>query len=132
VWDAAFSPDGRLVVTASADKTARVWDAATGEPVTPPLKHGAEVTRASFSPDGRRLFTITGGVLFDRYLDRQAWVWDLTPDPRPIQDLGLLARVLSAQRIGAAGAAPVEMPALSSAWERLRAKYPGEFAIARR
>jgi WD40 repeat protein len=27
----AFSPDGSRIVTASADKTARVWDAATGE-----------------------------------------------------------------------------------------------------
>jgi WD40 repeat protein len=26
VWSAAFSPDGIRVVTASADKTARVWD----------------------------------------------------------------------------------------------------------
>ena len=31
VASAAFSPDGKLVVTASADMTARVWDAATGK-----------------------------------------------------------------------------------------------------
>ncbi len=39
VVDAAFSPDGRRIVTASEDQTARVWDAATGQPVTPPMKH---------------------------------------------------------------------------------------------
>jgi WD40 repeat protein len=33
---ALFSPDGLRVVTASADETARVWDAATGKPVASP------------------------------------------------------------------------------------------------
>ena len=35
---AAFSPDGKRIVTASLDKTARVWDAATGQPIGEPLK----------------------------------------------------------------------------------------------
>ena len=30
MWSAAFSPDGGRVVTASADNTARLWDAKTG------------------------------------------------------------------------------------------------------
>src|SRR5262249_57148619 len=34
---AEFSPGGERVVTASDDGTARVWDAATGEPRTQPL-----------------------------------------------------------------------------------------------
>ena len=36
---AVFSPDGTRVVTASGDKTARVWDARTGAPVGAPLQH---------------------------------------------------------------------------------------------
>ena len=35
VNSAAFSPDGKLVVTASGDNTAKVWDVATGENCTP-------------------------------------------------------------------------------------------------
>ena len=35
---AAFSPDGTRIVTASEDKTARIWDAATGKPIGEPLK----------------------------------------------------------------------------------------------
>src|SRR5260370_40475510 len=45
---AAFSPDGRRVVTASKDHTARVWDAVTGAAITPPLRHGHIVWNASF------------------------------------------------------------------------------------
>jgi hypothetical protein len=33
VYAAAFSPDGKSVVTASYDTTARLWDSATGEPL---------------------------------------------------------------------------------------------------
>ncbi len=67
---AAFSPDGRHVVTASLDKTARVWDAATGEPVTPPLEHEGEVQYAEFSPDGQRVVTASA--------DHKARIWDAT------------------------------------------------------
>jgi WD40 repeat protein len=51
------SPDGRRVVRCDNDTTARVWEVATGEPVTPPLRHRAAVRLAGFSPDGSRLIT---------------------------------------------------------------------------
>lgn len=54
---AHFSPDGRLVVSASDDRTARVWSVTLGQPVTPPLVHPQVVTTASFSPDGRWIAT---------------------------------------------------------------------------
>lgn len=57
VTTAAFSDDGALVMTASADSTARIWDAATGTPLTVPLVHPAAVVAASFSPDGERIVT---------------------------------------------------------------------------
>ena len=48
VNSAAFSPDGTRVVTASDDKTARVWDAATGKPLGEPMRHeGGGVTPPS-------------------------------------------------------------------------------------
>ena len=54
---ASFSPDGRWVVTASADHTARVWETTTGEPVGEPIRHDGIVLSAVFSPDGRWVLT---------------------------------------------------------------------------
>ena len=54
---AQFSPDGQRVVTASWDKTARLWDAATGKEIGEPMKHEGTVDSAQFSPDGQRVVT---------------------------------------------------------------------------
>jgi WD40 repeat protein/serine/threonine protein kinase len=64
----AFSPDGRRIVAAGRDHTARVWDAVTGEAVTPPLRHNDIVWRARFSLDGRHV--VTAGH------DKTARLWD--------------------------------------------------------
>jgi hypothetical protein len=58
----APSADGRRVVTASDDETARVWDAATGKAIGEPLKHAKAVTSAQFSPDGQRVVTASDWV----------------------------------------------------------------------
>ena len=47
VNSAAFSPDGKLVVTASDDNTAKVWDVATGEEVHTLAGHTGRSTRRS-------------------------------------------------------------------------------------
>jgi WD40 repeat protein len=57
VWSAAFSPDGQRVVTASDDKTARVWNAATGQVIAKLEDHWASVGSAAFSADGQRVVT---------------------------------------------------------------------------
>ena len=65
---AQFSADGQRVVTASRDKTARVWDAATGKAISEPMKHDDEVNSAQFSADGQRVVTASK--------DKTARVWD--------------------------------------------------------
>lgn len=54
---ARFSPDGRHIATGGRDRIVRVWDAATGRPVLPPLHHASALTSVEFSPDGFRLLT---------------------------------------------------------------------------
>jgi WD40 repeat protein len=69
VNDASFSPDNHRVVTASDDKTARVWDVETGRSVMVLNGHAAAVLRAVFSPDGRWVLT--------RSSDRTSRIWEV-------------------------------------------------------
>ena len=64
----AFSPDGRLLATASADETARLWDPATGEYLRTLTGHDDGVVGVAFSPDGRLLATASN--------DKTARLWD--------------------------------------------------------
>ena len=51
VFCVAFSPNGSRIISGSADNTARVWDAHTGNPVTEPLVgHSDQVMAVTFSP----------------------------------------------------------------------------------
>ncbi|HEY7424829.1 MAG TPA: serine/threonine-protein kinase [Gemmataceae bacterium] len=59
VYFVAFSPDGKTLVTTSKDKTARLWDAATGKAKATLKGHDSEVNGAAFTPDGQTLFTVS-------------------------------------------------------------------------
>ncbi|KAG2070981.1 WD40 repeat-like protein, partial [Suillus decipiens] len=69
VSSVSFSPDGTRIVTGSRDKTVRLWDAATGQPVGEPLRgHTDSVWSVSFSPDGARIVTASS--------DKTVRLWD--------------------------------------------------------
>ena len=51
----AFSPDGRCLATASADRTIRIWEVASGRLVHTLLGHEGHVLSIAFSPDGQYL-----------------------------------------------------------------------------
>ena len=67
VYGASFSADGSRILTASDDKTARIWDAKTGEPGEQ-LSHEGRVYAASFSADGARILTAS--------TDKTVRIWD--------------------------------------------------------
>jgi hypothetical protein len=77
----AFSPNGRLLLTASWDGTARLWDAATGEEQGRPFRHEKqqktqEIWSAAFSPDGRKVVTVGAGGLVR--------LWDIAREREPV------------------------------------------------
>lgn len=52
-----FSADGRWIFTVNGDKSAKVWDASTGQ-LKVNIANSERVYRAGFSPDGARLLTV--------------------------------------------------------------------------
>ena len=71
VTAATFDATGERVVTASLDKTARIWDARTGEPLGKKLQHDGQVWAATFDATGGRVVTVSD--------DNTARIWDAAP-----------------------------------------------------
>ena len=69
VWGAAFSPDGRRVVT-THDNTARIWDVESSEEIVALKGHRDTVRSVEFSADGTRVLTTSD--------DRTVRIWDVT------------------------------------------------------
>jgi WD40 repeat protein/serine/threonine protein kinase len=65
----AFSPDGRLVASASRDRTVRLWEVSTSEDYQAFPTHSDRVLGVSFSPDGRHLI--------DAAFDGTVRTWDV-------------------------------------------------------
>ena len=57
VWSIAFNSNGRQVVTASGDMTARVWDAESGQLVQTFKGHSNWVFSAAFTPNDKHVVT---------------------------------------------------------------------------
>jgi WD40 repeat protein len=64
----AFSHDSRLLASASADKTVKIWDASTGTLQRTLEDHGSRVTSVAFSHDSRLLASASA--------DKTVKIWD--------------------------------------------------------
>jgi WD40 repeat protein len=85
---AVYSPDGMRIVTASLDKTARIWDARTGKQLAVLSGHGDRVNSAAYSPDGTHIITASS--------DKTARIWDARTGAQLTELSGHGDRVISA------------------------------------
>jgi WD40 repeat protein len=134
VHSAVSSPDGRGVLTASWNMTARLWDGESGALLKTLEGHTAPVYSAVLSPDGRRVLT----TQFD---DETTRIWRTFPTTQAIVDFAkhVVARCLSYSELQQYYL-PVEPPRWSitgAAMEREKApamwrpKYPYQTAAWR-
>ena len=72
VNDAAFSPDGSEVATASGNRLATIYYSRDGRVIAPLAGHGDDVTSIGFDPSGRTI--VTGSK------DGSARLWDALPE----------------------------------------------------
>ena len=94
----AFSPDGKTMLTASSDATARLWDVVTRTPIGAPFRHDGVVACVAFRPDGKAI--LTGGY------DRTAQRWKGPPAPLQgdVERIVLWAQVITSQELDDDGA----------------------------
>jgi WD40 repeat protein/tRNA A-37 threonylcarbamoyl transferase component Bud32 len=84
----AVSPDGKMLLTGSEDKTAQRWDLASGKALPNPSKHRHKVTAVAFSRDGKTMATASW--------DKTARLWYAAtgaPAGPPLQHPTLLTAV---------------------------------------
>jgi len=69
VLNIAWSPDGKKIASASADKTVHIWNATSKNPILIYRNHSRPVSAVSWSPDGSRI--VSGSW------DTTVQVWDV-------------------------------------------------------
>ena len=132
----AFNPDGSLLGTLLGEyrfhqvAAARLWDAATGQPVSPPLIQDFPETfptggSFSFAPDGR--YVATGGP------DHQARIWAIRRAEASSDDLMALAELIGGRRLDRTNSLiPLTAEEMTVRWQALQERHRALFTTTER
>jgi len=93
IYRASFSPNGKYVVTASGDNSAKVWNVKTGKVIMNLNNHSSHVFCAGFSPNSWLLVTVGGNV---------AEVWNI-PSGRLYKTLKGHTKIVHSARFNSSG-----------------------------
>jgi WD40 repeat protein len=63
ITSAAFSPDGKTILSAGWDNQVILWNAATYQQIGPALKTSKDLVGVAFSPDGKQFAASAGGAV---------------------------------------------------------------------
>lgn len=75
VSSAVYSPDGRFIVTASADHTAKLWNASTGQIAFDLSGHTESLMKVVYSDNGEFIATIGACDYYHRFCDTSPRIW---------------------------------------------------------
>lgn len=126
----AYSPDGRLIVSAGEDRRILWWDAKTGKLIgaskAGPIEHVQPIKQIVFSADGRRLATASSNELI---------IWDVASRAPISQPIGKLpsefSYVISSVGLSADGKEAVTVSAAASVdtWDAATGKKRAHFKV---
>ena len=117
---ACFSPSGKRVLTIDQNQFARVWDADSGEPITPPLPHHAKISRGQFL-DEQTIATTD---------QNKTWVWELPGNDHCSSELALLAKILNGDLSTSSGSRSKQQDKWLQNWHSLKSSYPEQFEVS--
>jgi hypothetical protein len=123
IGKACFNSNGTWVLTVSRDWSARVWEARSGEPITPPLPHSAEVLNGIFADNRSVVTTDKKGI---------SRIWQLPAVTHPLADLQRVVRLLTGNLADFERPSATSRPeptAFEKWWTALKEQHHAEFSV---